>query len=128
MAMKRLLTFTLILGALITMTQSTAAPNAADDSRIDPLIRSFLAEVDKDNSPFWTLPGSQVRAVLTGLHSKTPVDVSGVTIAEKTISENGQSVQLYIMKSEKVVGTPPVLLLIHGGVWIASDFEKGPTQ
>jgi acetyl esterase len=107
------------------MTQTAAAtPDAAKDPRIDPQVRSFLSEVNKDSSPFWTLPGPQVRAVLTGLQGKTPVDLSGVIISEKTISENGQSVKLYIMKPEKVAGQPPVLLFIHGGVWIAGDFEN----
>jgi acetyl esterase len=107
------------------MTQAaSAAPDAAKDPRIDPQIRSFLAEVNKDSSPFWTLPGPQVRAVLTGLQAKTPVDVSGVIISEKTIKENGQSVKLYVMKPEHAAGKPPVLLFIHGGVWIAGDFEN----
>jgi acetyl esterase len=115
----------ILIGATIAMTQAAvAAPDAATDPHIDPKIRSFLAELNKDNSPFWEKPGPQVRAVLTGLQAKTPVDLSGVTISEKTISENGQSVKLYIMKPEKVSGIPPVLLFIHGGVWIAGDFEN----
>ncbi|HEY0791603.1 MAG TPA: alpha/beta hydrolase [Chthoniobacterales bacterium] len=115
----------LTLGAIISMTQSTsAAPEAANDPRIDPQVRAFLAEVNKDSSPFWELPGPQVRATLTGLQAKTPVDLSGVTISEKTISQDHQSVKLYIMKPEKVTGTPPVLLFIHGGVWIAGNFEN----
>jgi acetyl esterase len=107
----------------MTLT-ATAAPDAAKDLRIDPQVRSFLSEVNKDSSPFWTLPGPQVRSILTGLQNMTAVDVSGVVISEKTISENGQSVKLYIMKPENVTGRPPVLLFIHGGVWIAGNFEN----
>jgi acetyl esterase len=33
-------------------------------------------------------------------------------------------VKLYIMKPDGVPGTPPVLLFIHGGVWIAGNFEN----
>lgn len=110
-------------GATIAMAQITqAAPDAAIDPRIDPQIRLFLSELNKDASPFWTLPGPQVRAILTDLQAKTPVDLSGVTVSEKTISENGQKVKLYIMKPEYVTAKPPVLLFIHGGVWIAGDF------
>ncbi len=110
---------------MITLTNSaTAAPDAAKDNRIDPQVRLFLAEVNKDSTPFWELPGPRVRATLTGLQAKTPVDLSGVTISEKSISENGQEVKLYIMKPEKVTGSPPVLLFIHGGVWIAGNFEN----
>lgn len=123
--MNRLLTSTLVLGAVVAMTQATnAAPDAASDPRIDPQVRAFLSDVNKDASPFWTLPGPQVRAVLTGLQARTPVDLSGVIISEKTIYQDGRSVKLYVMKPENVTGKPPVLLFIHGGVWIAGNFEN----
>jgi acetyl esterase/lipase len=101
-----------------------AAPDAADDPRIDPQVRSFLAKINKDSSPFWELPGPQVRATLTGLQAKTPVDISGISVAEKTILQDGRSVKLYIVKPDGVKGTPPVILFIHGGVWLAGNFEN----
>jgi acetyl esterase/lipase len=103
---------------------AAAAPDAASDPHIDPRVRTFLADLNKDSSPFWELPGPQVRATLTGLQAKTPVDLSGVTIAEKTIQEDGRSLTLYIVKPEQTQGTPPVILFIHGGVWIAGNFEN----
>jgi acetyl esterase len=111
---------------MMTMTQvaATASPDAATDANIDPEIRTFLKELNKDSSPFWEKPGPQVRAVLTGLQARTSVDFSGVTISEKTIDENRQRVKLYIMKPVNAAGTLPVLLSIHGGVWIAGDFEN----
>jgi acetyl esterase/lipase len=60
---------------------------------------------------------------LTGLQAKTPVELSGVTILEKTISENHQTVKIYIVKPD-TVERPPALLFIHGGVWIAGNFEN----
>jgi acetyl esterase len=115
----------LLAGATAAISHAAvAAPDAATDPRIEPQVRAFLAEVNKDSSPFWTLPGPQVRAVLTGLQAKTAVDLSGVIISEKTISTNGQQVKLYVMKPEHTTGKPPVLLFIHGGVWIAGNFEN----
>jgi acetyl esterase len=76
--MKRPSTSTLVAGTPIALGQAAmATPEAAQDPRTDPQIRTFLAEVSKGNSPFWTLPGPQVRAVLTGLQAKTPSDLSG---------------------------------------------------
>jgi hypothetical protein len=75
---------TFLIGATIVMAQTAAGePDAASDPQIDPRVRTFLAE---HRSPlFWELlPGPQVRAILTGLQATTPVDLSGVTIAEKT--------------------------------------------
>ena len=117
----------LIVGALL-MTQMTkiaeAAPNAATDPRIDPRVRSFLAEIDKDSSPFWELPQPKPQQILTELQSKTPVDMSGVTTTGRTITQDGRSVKLYIMKPEHVNGKPGVLLFIHGGVWIVGNFQN----
>ena len=103
---------------------AVASPNAATDPRIDPQIRSFLAEIDKDSSPFWELPQPKPQDILTGLQSQTPVDLSGVTTTEKTITQDGRKVKLYIMKPEQVSGTPGVLLFLHGGVWIVGNFQN----
>jgi acetyl esterase/lipase len=114
-----------VIGATImTKHTATAAPGATTDPQIDPRVRTFLAEINKDSSPFWELPGPQVRATLTGLQEKTPVDLSGITITEKRISQDGRNIQLYIIKPQKLQGTPPVILFIHGGVWIAGNFEN----
>ena len=101
-----------------------SAVDPATDPNIDPKIRAFLVELNKDPSPFWEKPGPEVRATLTGLQSKTPVDMSGVIIASRTISQGDRNVKLYIVKPQKVQGKPPVILFIHGGVWIAGNFEN----
>jgi acetyl esterase len=102
----------------------TTSPDPATDSQIDPKVRAFLADLNKNSSPFWTLPGPEVRATLTGLQSKTPVDLSGITVTEKSIAESGRKVKIYIVKPQNIQGTPPVILFIHGGVWIAGNFEN----
>src|SRR5271156_5408461 len=109
----------LTLGGMIIMAQAATAqtPNAATDDRIDPQVRSFLAELNKDSSPFWELPQPKPQDILTGLQNKTPVDMSGVITTEQTITQDGQTAKIYIMKPEQVVGKPGVLLFIHGGVW-----------
>jgi acetyl esterase/lipase len=110
------------------MTQTALAapliPNAAADPRIDPQIRPFLAALNKDPSPFWELPQPKPQDILTGLQSQTQVDMSGVTTTERTITQDGRTVKLYIMKPEHVTGRPGVLIFIHGGVWIVGNFEN----
>ena len=114
-----------VLGGIV-VTQALAAlvPNAATDSRIDPQVRSFLADLNKDSSPFWELPQPKPQEILTGLQNKTPVDMSGVTTIERTITQDGRAVKLYIMKPQNMQGTPGVLLFIHGGVWIVGNFQN----
>lgn len=110
------------------MTHTLAAPaqipDAATDPRIDPQIRSFLADLNKDSSPFWELPQPKPQEILTALQNQTPVDMSGVTTIEKTITQDGRTVKLYIMTPQLVAGKPGVLLFIHGGVWIVGNFQN----
>jgi acetyl esterase len=108
------------------MTQATqaATPDPATDPRIDPQVRAFLREINKDSSPFWELPQPKPQEILTGLQNKTRVDMSGVNTTEQTITQDGQTVKIYIMKPEQVIGKPGVLLFIHGGVWIVGNFQN----
>ena len=102
----------------------SAAPDAATDPRIDPQVRVFLAKLNKDSSPFWELPQPKPQEILTGLQNKTPVDMSGVTTIEKTVTQDRQTVKLYIMTPKTVTGKPGVLFFVHGGVWIVGNFQN----
>ncbi|WP_280711162.1 alpha/beta hydrolase [Bradyrhizobium sp. BR13661] len=108
----------------MTQASQAATPDPATDPRIDPQVRIFLGEINKDSSPFWELPQPKPQDMLTGLQNKTPVDISGVKTTEQTITQDGQTVKIYIMKPEQVVGKPGVLLFIHGGVWIVGNFQN----
>ena len=115
-----------ILAGIIFMAQTSGAQeqDPATDLRIDPQIRSFLAVLNKDSSPFWELPQPKPQEIITALQAKTPVDMSGVTTVPKTITEDGMSVKLYIMTPHHLTGKPGVLLFIHGGVWIVGNFQN----
>jgi acetyl esterase/lipase len=58
------------------------------------------------------------------LQNKTQVDMSGVTTAEKTITQDGVTVKLYVMTPDHPAAKPGVLLFIHGGVWIVGNFQN----
>ncbi|MFM0434843.1 alpha/beta hydrolase [Paraburkholderia strydomiana] len=103
---------------------SFAATDAATDPHIDPAIRPFLAELNKDPSPFWQLPQPKPQEILSAIQAKTPVDLSGVSISERTVVQDGTSVTLHVMTPVNVSGTPGVLLFIHGGVWIVGNFDN----
>ncbi len=103
---------------------AAAGPNPSTDPNIDPQVRAFLTELNKDSSPFWELPQPKPQEILTGLQNQTPVDMSGVTTVERTISEGGRTVKLYIMRPERMSARPGVLLFVHGGVWIVGNFQN----
>lgn len=114
----------LTAGASLITGVAAAGPNAATDARIDPQIRAFLAELNKNSAPFWELPQPKPQEILTALQSQTVVDMSGVTTSERTISQDGRAVKLYVMKPQGASGNPGVLLFIHGGVWIVGNFQN----
>jgi acetyl esterase len=110
------------LGA--TLMTANAAPNVATDPNLDPQVRTFLVQIDRDPSPFWELPQPKPQEALTSLQNQYPVDMSGVATTEKTIVQDGRTVHLYIMKPQQMTGKPGVLLFIHGGVWIGGNFQN----
>jgi len=123
--MKQLLSIAaFILGANLITQTALAATDSATDPNVDPAIRPFLAELNKDPSPFWELPQPKPQDILSGLQARTPVDMSGVTTTERTITQDGQTVKLYIMKPAHVMAKPGVLFFVHGGVWIVGNFQN----
>jgi acetyl esterase len=111
-----------VLGLQPALAQSPSDP--ATDLNIDPKVRVFLEKINKDATPFWELPQPKPQQILSSIQDETKVDMSGVTTVEKTITEDGRSVKLYIMKPEKSAGQPGVVLFIHGGVWIVGNFDN----
>jgi acetyl esterase/lipase len=65
---------------------------------------------------------SEGRASLAGFQSSVEVDLSGITVTERTISADGQSIKINIVKPANAKGTPPVFMFFHGGGWVLGDF------
>jgi dienelactone hydrolase len=68
-------------------------PECIERPRLDPQVRAFLTELNKDGSPFWELPQPRPQEILTGLQNMTPVDMSGVTVDQRTIEQDGRTVR-----------------------------------
>jgi acetyl esterase/lipase len=103
---------------------TSATANVAEDPDLAPGDRALLVKLDKNPSPFWTLPQPQPQEILTALQNQTRVDTSGVTIGEQTITVDGRQVKLFTMRPDRPEGHPGVILFLHGGVWIVGDFEN----
>lgn len=103
----------------------TPAPaNVADDPDLSPAVRNYLVQLDKNPSPFWTLPQPKPQEVLTELQNQTKVDLSGVTTIEQSLTVDGRTVKLFIVKPDHVDAHPGAILFLHGAVWIAGNFEN----
>ena len=101
-----------------------ATSNVGEDPNLAPDVRTFLVKLNKNASPFWELPQPKPQDILTALQNETPVDMSGVTIAEQSITVDGRTVKLFTLKPDRMEGRPGVILFVHGGVWIVGNFEN----
>src|SRR6185295_11394702 len=108
------------------MTTSVDDPrlDPAEDPDIDRRTRAFLRDLNRDRTAFWELPGDEPQRVMTSLQERTPVDLSGVTIATREITSRGGPLTLYAVRPAGATGILPVFLFLHGAVWIAGNFEN----
>jgi acetyl esterase len=113
----------MIAGIALTTQSAIGSPNPSTEPRIDPRVRAFLTELNKDSSPFWQLPQPKTQDILTALQNKTPEDMSGVTTVGKMIDQDGPTVKLHIVVPERVASRPGVLLFLHCDVW-SSEISK----
>jgi acetyl esterase/lipase len=103
---------------------TSTALDPARDPAIDRRSRGFLRELNRDSSPFWTLPGDEPRRIVTALQDQTPVDLSGIEVEERVIPIGGRSVTLYVVRPEGATAALPAFMFFHGAVWIAGNFEN----
>ena len=93
----------------------------------DPLIftevRNFLKALNSaDGKPIEQLSPEDARQVLVGAQNSVEVDYSGITETERTISQNGETVNIHITKPEGAQDGAPVFIFIHGGGWVLGDY------
>lgn len=96
--------------------------NFATDPHIDRGTKSFLAVLNSGGTPLEKLSKEDARNVLIGAQASVKVDVSGIDESEKTITMDGYTVKLNIVRPEGVKGKLPVFIYIHGGGWILGDY------
>ena len=72
--------------------------------------------------PIEQMSPPEARAVLEGLQSSVKVDLPRADVAERTISSEGQSMKLVVVRPAEMTGTLPVFMFFHGGGWVLGDF------
>ena len=68
------------------------------------------------------LPPLEAKMVLVNAQASVKVDLSGIELSQKTITADGYTVVLDIVRPAGVKGTLPVFVFVHGGGWILGDF------
>src|SRR3989441_953690 len=62
------------------------------------------------------------RAVLVGAQSSVTLDLPKADVTERTITTDGQTVKLVIVRPTGLPGTLPAFMFFHGGGWVLGDF------
>lgn len=93
------------------------------DPYVESGTKAFLNVLNSGNGkPVEQLSPKDARAVLTGAQSSVKVDLSGISVSEKTITYEGQPLVLNIVKPANAKGILPVFMFFHGGGWVLGDF------
>ena len=67
-------------------------------------------------------PRADARAVLTNLQSSVKLDLPPAQVSELSIKEEGQKVDLTIVRPAGEKKTVPAFMFFHGGGWVLGDF------
>ncbi|NUY79624.1 alpha/beta hydrolase [Flavobacterium sp. MAH-1] len=94
----------------------------ATDPHLDKDVREFLGKLNAGGTPLETLSPKAAKQVLVDAQASVDVDLSGVEVSEKTISQDGHTILLNIVRPKGVSEKLPVFIFIHGGGWILGDF------
>jgi len=109
--------------ALISAGAYAQNINPDNDPNIDRNTKAFLHALNNSGgAPIETLSPKDARLVLVGAQKSVKVDISGITETEKTITQDGQTVKLHIVRPEGAKGILPVFMYFHGGGWVLGDY------
>ncbi|RXK83710.1 alpha/beta hydrolase [Filimonas effusa] len=108
----------------IDQTKGITPIDPSTDPAIESRTKAFLNALNSGGGkPIEELSPSDARGVLTGAQRSVAVDLSGISIEEKTIVQSGVEVLLYIVKPSEAAGELPGFIFVHGGGWVLGDFE-----
>ena len=110
--------------AMTTTAHPTQITPVALDPALSQGVKDFLAKLNAGGGPpLETLPPKDARLGLVGAQASVAVDLSGIEVSEKTISSEGLTVKLHIVRPAGTAGTVlPVFMFLHGGGWVLGDF------
>jgi acetyl esterase len=105
------------------MSITAEVVNYATDPSIEVQTKAFLKELNSgDGKPMETMTPSEARQVLVGAQKSVSVDLSGIDVTEKTITQDGLTVKLYVVRPAGVDEELPAFMFFHGGGWVLGDF------
>jgi acetyl esterase/lipase len=115
-----------VLAKLLSATLVSAAATAAlamGGPGVEHNTQAFLdALAASGGKPLETLSPADARAVLVGAQKSANVKLPPADVSEKTITADGKSIRLTIVRPAGAKGRLPAFMFFHGGGWILGDF------
>lgn len=109
----------IIAAASVALASSIAS--AAGSPGVEHNTQAFLEVLAKGGGqPLETLSPADARQVLVGAQAGAKLPLADVS--EKTITVEGKSIKLNIVRPAGAKGALPVFMFVHGGGWILGDF------
>lgn len=111
----------LVAAAVLAASTFVTPAFAAGSPGVERQTQTFLEALEKGGGqPLETLSPADARQVLVGAQKGAtlpPADVS-----QRTISVDGRSIVLNIVRPKGAKGVLPAFVFVHGGGWILGDF------
>ena len=106
------------------MTTHSNIPSApADEFPVDRRIRAFLNILNSGGGkPLEQLAPLEARAVLADAQASVPLQLPKADISEKTITADGHTIRLTIVRPFGIAGVLPAFMFFHGGGWVLGDY------
>jgi acetyl esterase len=106
-----------------TTKEKIKTPDFAADPHFSPEVKAFLTSINSAGIKIETMPERDARGVFAAVQSTAAVDLSGIEESEKTITTNGFTIKLNIVRPLGTGGKLPAFIFIHGGGWILGDYD-----
>ena len=120
--MKKIIGSFLLVSAIMFSDKTFSQVDYATDPHLTVQVKAFLKELNSSGVAVESLPFADARAVLANAQASVKVNLSGIDVSEKTITADGFTIKLNIVRPAGVKGVLPVYMYIHGGGWVLGDF------
>ncbi len=98
------------------------APDYSVDPHLSPAVKAFLKPLNAGGPAPESLSEQDARKALIDLQASVKVDVSGIDETEKTITQDGYTVKLTIVRPTGNENKLPPFIFTHGGGWVLGDY------
>ena len=98
------------------------APDYSVDPHLSPAVKAFLTPLNAPGPPAESLSEQDARNLLINLQASVKVDLSGIDESEKTITQDGYTIKLTIVRPKGNKNKLPLFIFTHGGGWVLGDY------